>query len=119
MYTVVFGLYVKLVQNRKSSGLTGLDWAIGFLYVVTGVTVILDAIQEFQNLVSVVVRLRRIKALTPTQRRGRTTSTDRWINAVNSTTSVTMVALDLVAQLVLVSRPAPRDEGWVGDVIWF
>jgi hypothetical protein len=60
LYTVVFGLYVKLVQNRKSSGLTGLDWAIGFLYVVTGVTVILDAIQEFQNLVSSILRLRQM-----------------------------------------------------------
>ncbi|TEB31704.1 hypothetical protein FA13DRAFT_1791460 [Coprinellus micaceus] len=87
LYTVVFGLYVKLVMNRKSSGLKGLDWAIGSLFLVTGVTVILDSIQEFHNL-----------------RRGESRKAVPWLSAVNTTTSVTMVTLDFVAQLVLIYR---------------
>ncbi|TEB31717.1 hypothetical protein FA13DRAFT_1732599 [Coprinellus micaceus] len=87
LYTVVFGLYIKLVKNRKSSRLTVMDYTIGFLYVLTGATVIIDAIQEFEII-----------------RRGRTTSTDPWVNRINSTTSVTMVLLDYVAQVVLIYR---------------
>ena len=52
----MFGLYVKLVKNRKSSRLTVMDYTIGFLYILTGATVIIDAVQEFEIIVSAYLR---------------------------------------------------------------